>query len=377
MLLKITNQARDYAWGSKTLIPDYFGIPSTGQPMAEIWFGTHDGSPAQLIEGGTLTQKIGRQLPFLMKILAADSPLSIQAHPNEAQAKEGFERENALGISPNSNSRNYKDDRHKPELIVALTDFEALAGFKPLAKIQQLFTDLAEHQGVSEGFRTMSSRWLAMLAEEDGLKKLFASISQSKSNLDGFNAELASLADGEAQFALTERLNLLYPGDCGVVLSLLLNHIYLEPGEALFLDAGSPHAYIQGLGIEVMAASDNVLRGGLTQKNIDLPELEKVINFEPNDQLTIHPREISKGLFHYECAAEDFMVYRAELSGSVVMADLNLPGESIVLCTAGEVAISNSIDEREVLRRGEAAYIAADSSRFTLAGSGTVFIATV
>lgn len=377
MLLKITNQARDYAWGSKTLIPDYFGIPSTGQPMAEIWFGTHDGSPAQLIEGGTLTQKIGRQLPFLMKILAADSPLSIQAHPNEAQAKEGFERENALGISPNSNSRNYKDDRHKPELIVALTDFEALAGFKPLAKIQQLFTDLAEHQGVSEGFRTMSSRWLAMLAEEDGLKKLFASISQSKSNLDGFNAELASLADGEAQFALTERLNLLYPGDCGVVLSLLLNHIYLEPGEALFLDAGSPHAYIQGLGIEVMAASDNVLRGGLTQKNIDLPELEKVINFEPNDQLTIHPREISKGLFHYDCAAEDFMVYRAELSGSVVMADLNLPGESIVLCTAGEVAISNSIDEREVLRRGEAAYIAADSSRFTLAGSGTVFIATV
>lgn len=376
MLLKITNQARDYAWGSKTLITDYFGIPATGQPMAEIWFGTHDGSPAQLADGTSLSAKLGRQLPFLLKILAADSPLSIQAHPNSAQAKEGFERENSRGISLNSANRNYKDDRHKPELIVALSDFEALAGFKPLDEIKQLFVDLAEHQGVSEGFRTMSANWLALLSETDGLKKLFAAISNSRSNLDGFNAELASLADGEARFALAERLNLLYPGDSGVVLSLLLNHIYLEPGEALFLDAGNPHAYIQGLGIEVMASSDNVLRGGLTQKNVDLPELESVINYEVSGQPIISPREISKGLFHYECAAEDFILYRAELSGSVVMADLNLPGESIVLCTAGEVAISNSIDEREVLRRGEAAYIAADSSRFTLVGSGTVFIAT-
>ena len=376
MLLKITNQARDYAWGSKTLIADYFGIPATGQPMAEIWFGTHDGSPAQLADGTSLSAKLGRQLPFLLKILAADSPLSIQAHPNSAQAKEGFERENSRGISLNSANRNYKDDRHKPELIVALSDFEALAGFKPLDEIKQLFVDLAEHQGVSEGFRTMSANWLALISETDGLKKLFAAISNSRSNLDGFNAELASLADGEARFALAERLNLLYPGDSGVVLSLLLNHIYLEPGEALFLDAGNPHAYIQGLGIEVMASSDNVLRGGLTQKNVDLPELESVINYEVSGQPIISPREISKGLFHYECAAEDFILYRAELSGSVVMADLNLPGESIVLCTAGEVAISNSIDEREVLRRGEAAYIAADSSRFTLVGSGTVFIAT-
>lgn len=376
MLLKITNQARDYAWGSKTLISDYFGLPATGRPMAEIWFGTHDASPAQLPDGGTLTKKIGRQLPFLMKILAADSPLSIQAHPNSAQAKAGFERENALGIELSSVNRNYKDDRHKPELIVALSDFEALAGFKSLSEIKQLFIDLSEHQGVSAGFRTMSSNWLGLLAHADGLKKLFAAISGSRSNLDGYNAELASLADGEARFALAERLNLLYPGDSGVLLSLLLNHIYLEPGEALFLEAGSPHAYIQGLGIEVMASSDNVLRGGLTQKKIDLAELEKVVNFEPAPLLPIHPREISKGLFHYECAAEDFMVYRAELSGSVVMADLNLPGESIILCTGGEVAISNSIDEREVLRRGEAAYMAADSSRFTLAGSGTVFIAT-
>ena len=377
MLLKITNQARDYAWGSKTLISDYFGIPATGQPMAEIWFGTHDGSPAMLVDGsGTLNQKIGRQLPFLMKILAADSPLSIQAHPNAEQAREGFERENAQGISLTSAKRNYKDDKHKPELIVALTDFEALAGFKPLAEIQQLFTDLSEHPGVSASFRTMSAQWLALLLEADGLKKLFASISNSRSNLDGFNAELASLADGEAQFALAERLNLLYPGDSGVVLSLLLNHIYLEPGEALFLEAGKPHAYIQGLGIEVMASSDNVLRGGLTQKNIDLPELEKVLRYDSQTPSVIHPREISKGLFHYASPAEDFIVYRAELSGSVVMADLNLPGESILLCTAGEVAVSNSIDEREVLRRGEAAYIAADSSRFTLAGSGTAFIAT-
>ena len=377
MLLKITNQAREYAWGSRTLISDYFGIPATGAPMAEIWFGTHDGSPSQLSDGsGTLTQKLGRSLPFLLKILAADSPLSIQAHPDSVQAKVGFDQENAKGIGLSSPSRNYKDEHHKPELIVAVTDFEALAGFKPLADIQQLFSDLADHQGVSAGFRTMATNWLNLLGEPDGLRKLFLSIAGSRSNLDGFNAELASLAEGEARFALAERLNLLHPGDPGVVMALLMNHVYLDPGEALFLDAGKPHAYLQGLGIEVMASSDNVLRGGLTQKHVDVAELEKIIKFESSEQLVIHPKEISKGLFHYECEAEDFNVYRAELSGSVVMADLNLPGESIVLCAAGEVALSNSIDEREVLRRGEAAYLAADSKRFTLAGSGTAFIAT-
>ena len=378
MLLKITNQARDYAWGSRTLISDYFGIAATGGPMAEIWFGTHDASPAQLSDGtGTLTQKLGRQLPFLMKILAAESPLSIQAHPNSAQAKEGFEKENAKAISLTSSARNYKDDQHKPELLVALTEFEVLAGFKPLEDVKQIFADLAEHQGVSQGFRTMAANWLNLLGEQDGLRKTFLSIAAARNNLHGFNAELGSLADGEARFSLAERLNLIYPGDTGVVLSLLLNHVYLEPGEAIFLDAGQPHAYLQGLGIEVMASSDNVLRGGLTQKHIDVDELEKVIRFEASEQLVIKPKEISRGLFHYQCEAKDFNVYRAELSGSVVMADLNLPGESIVLCTAGEVALSNSIDEREVLRRGEAAYIAGDSKRFTLAGSGTAFIATI
>ena len=148
MLLKITNQARDYAWGSRTLISDYFGIPATGKPMAEIWFGTHPGSPA-VLQGNpnqTLTEELqGHQLSFLLKILAADEALSIQAHPNSHQAQQGFLRENQMGIGLDSPNRNYRDDKHKPEIIVALSDFEALCGFRPISEIQELLGDLKTH----------------------------------------------------------------------------------------------------------------------------------------------------------------------------------------------------------------------------------------
>jgi mannose-6-phosphate isomerase len=383
VLVKISNLPRNYAWGSRTLIADYFGPELTAsapdQPAAEIWFGTHAISPSVLVDekSNTLVDHLGgHQLSFLMKILAADQPLSIQAHPNRQQAQEGFARENAQGISLTASNRNYKDDQHKPEVIVALSDFEALCGFKPLQEIDQLLEDMETHRGVSDGFRFMSANWRKLLQEADGLRKVFTDIIHRRGNLDGFNAELTAMADFEARFALAEKLNLLYPGDPGVVLALLMNHVYLEPGEALFLPAGNIHAYLSGLGIEVMSASDNVLRGGLTPKHVDVNELERVIDFTAGHVPLVQPREISSGLVHYPCNTDDFLLYKMEPSGERLMADLNLAGEAVILCTAGEIALSNSLEERVVLRRGEAAYMSADAKFFSVSGSGTAFLAT-
>ena len=378
MLFKITNSARDYAWGSSTLIPDYFDIQATGRPMAEIWFGTHEGSPARLVdENRTLAAALeGKQLPYLLKILAADSPLSIQAHPNSAQAAEGFARENAAGIGIHAADRNYKDDRHKPEMIVALTEFEALCGFKSEKQIRNLLESMLDPTDVSAGLTTIVNHWLDLFNSPDGLQKLFVDITNRRGNLDGVTAELTQQANLSAQFELAARLNLLYPGDPGVIIALLMNHLWLEPGEALFLPAGNIHAYLSGLGVEVMAASDNVLRGGLTPKHIDVAELERVLTFAPTEVELVKTRDLAQGLVEFETPIDDFILYRADLSGGVVLADLNIPGASIILCTAGEIAVSNSIEERVVLQRGEAAFIGADAKKFTLAGSGTAYLAT-
>lgn len=380
MLVKLANQARDYAWGSPTLIPDYFGLKSTAAPMAEIWFGTHPGSPAVLADEPTktLTQQLGgRQLSFLLKILAADAPLSIQAHPNAQQAKDGFARENAEGIPLAAKNRNYKDDRHKPEIIVALSRFEALCGFKPLKKIDELLEDLESHISTSDGFRSIAGSWRELLKTDNGLQKVFTDVSHRRGNFDGFTAELASLANFEARFELAERLNNLYPGDPGVMLAMLMNHVVLQPGQALFLPAGNIHAYLHGLGVELMAESDNVLRGGLTPKHIDVDELERVVNFTAGELPLVEPVEVAAGLVQYPCAVDDFQLYRAEPSGSQLLIDLQLPGEAIILCTAGEIAVSTSQDERLVLTRGEAAYMSADAKFFSLTGAGTAYLATI
>lgn len=347
--------------------------------MAEIWFGTHPGSPSVLAENPskTLAAELGgHELKFLMKILAADQPLSIQAHPTSEQAQAGFDLENSRGVALDAANRNYKDNQPKPEIIVALSEFEALCGFKPIAEIDALLEDMETHAGVSEGFRSMSSNWRKLLHETDGVQKVFADISNRKGNLDGFTAELTAMADFEARFALAERLNLLYPGDPGVIIALLMNHVFLEPGQALFLDAGNVHAYLSGLGVEVMAASDNVLRGGLTPKHIDVAELQRVVDFRAGKIAPVVTREVVQGLIEFPCDTDAFILYKAEPSGDRILADLSMPGESVILCTAGEIALSNSLEERVLLRRGEAAYMSAEARFFTISGSGTAFLAT-
>ena len=377
MILKIENKALDYAWGSKTLISDYFGVPSTGKPMAEIWLGTHPSNPAQLVDGSgeNLLTRLGHELPFLVKVLAAATPLSIQAHPNTKQAQRGFERENKKGIPLDAPHRNYKDDRHKPEVIIALIDgFEALAGFRPQLEIREIMEALEAHGGQIGEYAKGWKKQLLNLAE------VFNEMMSLGFRSNQLVAELISV-ETENELALgaiavAKKVAEHYPGDPGVLVTLLMNHVTLAAGEALAVKAGQVHAYLSGIGVEVMAASDNVLRGGLTKKHVDLAELGQVLSFDSVDASVISARLLAKGLSIYDCGIDDFLVYKIELDGTTVLADLNLPGEGILLCTAGQLVVSNSIEEIATLRRGEAAYLANDAKLFTLSSNGSGFFVT-
>ena len=382
MLVKLMNQPMDYAWGSIDLIPDYFSVAATGKPMAEIWFGTHDGSPTEVVGSNkslhaTLQEqgKSGR-LPFLLKILAAGAPLSIQAHPNPAQAVEGFARENAAGIPITAANRNYKDDLAKPELIVSLTErFEALVGFSSPALIKEKFAELQE---VSTGSKLSEvlTRWVKWLDEQGGVRKVFLDALTSADCNEVFISDLIDSAEQcPALVDLVVHLAEHHGKDRGIATALLMNHLSLNRGEGVFVPAGMPHAYLSGLGVEVMLASDNVLRGGLTPKHIDVEELTKVLVFESTDPQLVRTKTLAVGFEKFDLPTPEFDFYRASVSSTNLLADLNLPGDAIVLCTEGSVALSNSQEERQVLNNGEAAFMAGDARSFSLAGNGSVFIA--
>lgn len=382
MLVKLSNQALGYAWGSRNLISDYFGVPPTGEPMAEIWYGTHDGSPTEVVgAGGSLKSLLtdsGKpdRLPFLLKILAADAPLSIQAHPNPHQAIEGFARENSLGVPLDSPSRNYKDDRAKPELIVALTpSFDALVGFADPALIREKLDELLEVSR-SSNLTVVLSRWNSWLSEQGGIQRVFIDALTAFDCDKNFISELVDAAEQCPSLVdLVVHLAEHHPGDRGIATALLMNRVTLRQGEGVFVPAGMPHAYLKGLGVEVMLSSDNVLRGGLTPKHIDIEELSKVLAFEPTDPVLVKTKQLAVGFEKFEIPTPEFSFYRANLGSNNLLADLNLPGDAVVLCTEGSVAVSNSKDEREVIAKGEAVFISGDARTFSLTGSGVVFIA--
>ncbi|NBQ92658.1 MAG: mannose-6-phosphate isomerase, class I [Micrococcales bacterium] len=377
MLVKLTNQALDYSWGSKSLISDYFGVPATGQPMAEIWFGTHDGSPTKVeANEGSLYELIGKRLPFLLKILAAEAPLSIQAHPNPEQAKLGFALEEQAGIPLTAGHRNYKDDRAKPEMIVALSpSFEALVGFSDPRIITEKIEELID-LGPSQHTEEVLNRWLQWLSEEQGIRRVFLDSMRSPEISEAFIAEFVDLATQSPNLVdLVSHLANHHGHDRGIASALVLNHQIISRGEAIFVPAGMPHAYLSGLGVEVMLASDNVLRGGLTPKHIDVDELERVLVFEDTSVQLCQTRELAKGLEQFAIPTAEFTFYRAVVSSTNLLIDLNLPGDAIVLCVGGSIAISTSQAEREVINLGEAVYLSADAKTFSLTGSGEAYLA--
>jgi len=400
MFVGITNRPRPYAWGSRTAIADLLGWEPSGGPEAELWLGAHPGSPSRIVDpaatGGAAdlaawiaadpSVALGpdarsARLPFLLKLLAAGSPLSLQAHPTAAQAREGFRRENEAGVPLDAPHRNYRDEHPKPELIYALSErFEALCGFRTLAEFRQIVAVLRRR--ATPGAQVVPlDALLELAASDDALPDVVEWLSRGGDDVDAVVDLVADLAarrpapgeDGQfdTAFATTVDLAAEYPGDPGIMVSLLLNRVSLRRGEALYLPAGNIHAYLSGLGVELMAASDNVLRGGLTPKHVDVPELMNVLDFTPRAVPVLAPERPSPGLEVYRPTAPDFVLVRF---GGGAQATFPLQGPAIAICTRGSVALSGASSIR--LDRGSAVYITPDEGEITLSGDGEVFVAT-
>jgi mannose-6-phosphate isomerase len=398
---------RTYAWGSRTAIADFTGRPSpTAHPEAELWFGAHPGDPAWLETedgerslldtlredpegqlGAGVRGRFGDTLPFLLKVLAADEPLSLQAHPSARQAAEGFAREDRLGIPVTAPNRNYRDPSHKPEIVIALGEFDALAGFRPAERTVELMTALAvtdldpfvsllAGQPDADGLRALFTTWIT--APQPDLDVLVPAVIEGAIHyMRSRNKEFA--AEAKAVLELGER----YPGDAGVLASLLLNRITLESGEAIYLPAGNLHAYLRGVGVEVMANSDNVLRGGLTPKHVDVPELLRVLDFTPASEDLLRPTIIEDGMeLVYDTPAPEFAVSELRIDGGHLGHEIDAPsrhdGPQILLCTEGSTVVyakGGSV----TLSKGAAAWVAADEGpiRLTADTPTKLFRATV
>jgi mannose-6-phosphate isomerase len=366
MFAAITNTPRDYAWGSLTAISEILGRVAPGTPEAELWLGTHPGSPSTLVgEAGTLADVLPEPLPFLLKVLAASAPLSLQAHPNLTQAGEGFRRENALGIAVDSPTRNYKDDQHKPELIYALSDgFRALCGFRETAAVRASLAVLDKDARVQP--------LLDRLTNDESLPAVFEWLINGGPEVSELVYAVSACEATGDEWDIVRLLADEHPGDPGIPISLLLNNVTLQAGEALFLTAGSIHAYLGGVGIELMAASDNVLRGGLTPKRIDVPELLSVLDFRPEAISVLHGEPETDGVVAFRPPVDEFSL-------RVVMATATVPlaGPAIVLCTSGEIVVTGATSNATI-RRGESLFVSVDEGPLRIAtDEGVLFVASV
>lgn len=391
------NRIRPYAWGSRTAIAELIGAPSPApHPQAELWMGAHPGDPSVLLAasgdrslldaiadkpvlllGERVESRFGPRLPFLLKVLAAAEPLSLQAHPSASQAEQGFALEEFQGVPMAAGGRNYKDTNHKPELICALTEFEALCGFRDPVMTVELLADLAVPQ---------LDHYLSLLSgqpDKHGVRALFSSILTIPSSLlepllNGVLAACVRLVRDGSPFTKEYRTALelgeRYPGDPGVLASLLLNRVTLQPGEALYLSAGNLHAYLAGVGIELMANSDNVLRCGLTPKHVDVPELMKVLDFSAGDVEVLTGDEVRPGELVYRTPVPEFRLSRLTLSGQQL--DLSHDGPQVVLVVAGAAVVTDADGVAVDVARGQSVWVAAGDSAVSITGSGTAFRAT-
>ncbi|MFE0645780.1 mannose-6-phosphate isomerase, class I [Streptomyces sp. NPDC058877] len=380
---RLVNTVRPYAWGSTTAIPELLGTAPTGEPQAEMWMGAHPGAPSrtgrgplnELIAadpvrelGEHTVEKFGPQLPFLLKLLAAGAPLSLQVHPDLAQAKAGHAAEEAAGIPVDAPQRTYKDANHKPELICALTPFEGLCGFRPPTEAADLiaalrvdslkpYVDLLHAHPEEAALREVLTALLT--ADHAETAHTVAEAAAAAEELGGAHAPYATLAHH-------------YPSDPGVIAAMLLHHVRLQPGEALYLGAGVPHAYIEGLGVEIMANSDNVLRCGLTPKHVDVPELLRIVRFEPViDPGVLRPEASPSGEEVYETPIDEFRLSRFVRAEGAAPTDLTAPTPQILLAVAGRPTAGGA-----PLGPGESVFVPAGET-IELTGAGTVFRATV
>ncbi len=416
----LRNAVRPYAWGSRTAIPELLGGPVPApHPQAELWLGAHpadpsvlmhaDGAQTSLLEalradpyrhlGTRCAQRWSGQLPFLLKVLAAEEPLSLQAHPSAAQAAEGFAREEGRGVPRDAPERNYVDPSHKPELICALTELQALAGFRdPLRTVELLealdvpaldpYRAMLAAEPNADGLRTLFTTWITMpeaamkavlpgtldacvaLLRRDGV------CGSSHTPPDDFRGDFRAPRGGDfrAECRVVLELAETYPGDVGVLAALLLNHVVLASGEAMYLPAGNLHTYLRGTGVEISANSDNVLRGGLTSKHIDVPELLRVLDFSHGALPVQRGEPVGPNETAYRTLAEEFQLTRLEWAdGESTPACLHSRWPQILLCTRGSAQLHSLDGDSVTVRRGGSVWLAAEDPDITLCpGPGPV-----
>ncbi len=398
MVQRLRGRVRHYAWGSHAAIPRLLGHPPQDLPIAELWFGAHASTPSLLdaptgqepldaaiaadperMLGPGVVARFGTRLPYLLKIIAPDGPLSLQVHPNLERAARGFEAEEAAGLAVDDPARNYRDRNHKPELLYALTRFEALCGFRaprraaelvagidaPLAKtLHEVLTASPTYEGMRAAFRGLLDP--AVRPSPDDVQVV----------ADACRLRLLDGSPSPRADRTVVQLAEAYPGDPGAVTSLLLNPVTLEPGDALFVPAGGVHAYLKGLGVEIMANSDNVLRAGLTAKHIDIPELLANVDYVAAPPIRVAPEVFYETTKVFYAPVDDF-----ELSVTTVTSgrDHRLPGRGprVLVCLEGEVTLDSQADGSLTLRAGEAAFVPAHDGPLSARGRGRLVQADV
>ena len=387
---RLDNPVRPYAWGSTTAIPELLGLPATGEPQAELWLGAHPAAPSRMESGGTLLDRIdadpagelsaavvdrfGPRLPFVLKVIAAARPLSLQAHPGLARARAGYAEEEARGVPADSPERSYPDPNHKPELICALTPFEALCGFRAIPETLRLLSLLASRApAVGHYVEALRARPAA-----EGLREVVTGVltlppGRRQRLVDAVTeACRAGGPDFPVELATGASLGAAYPGDPGVLIALLLNRVRLEPGDAMFLAAGNLHCYLSGTAVEVLANSDNVLRGGLTPKHVDVPELLRVMDVTDGPPPLLTPVPAGPGHVAYRPPVPDFRLDRYELAGGPVSLAAGRP--RIALVVSGQVSLVPGSGAPLVLGRGGSAWLPAGRP-VTVRGDGVLCVA--
>ncbi|NYT94124.1 mannose-6-phosphate isomerase, class I [Salinispora sp. H7-4] len=375
---------RNYAWGSRSAIATLQGRPTPSpEPEAELWLGAHPGAPASvdrdgarvsLVEllsaepghwlGQQVVDRFGVRLPFLLKVLAADAPLSLQAHPDPEQARAGH----AADAAREAGQRNYVDPFHKPELLVALTPMEALCGFRAPAESAEVLAafGVPSLEPVVAALRTGA----AGLADAVRLLLTFPADQRA-----GLVAAVAAAALDTPDARLARSLADSYPGDPGVLVALLLNWVRIAPGEAIWMPAGNLHAYLRGTGVEIMAASDNVLRGGLTPKRIDVDELLRVLRFEVLDDPVVRAVPVAPGLVCWPVPVDDFALHQVQVGSDRPEVTVPLVGPRVVLCSAGALTVDDGAGPVE-LGPGQAAVSPAAAGALRIVGTGEAYVAS-
>lgn len=399
-MLRIDGFVQHYAWGSTDVLPQFLSRPADGQPWAEIWFGAHPLAPSTIADGArgldaviaaaprrmlgdSVMRAFGPALPFLLKLIAPAQPLSLQVHPSKEHAQESFAAENAAGIPLDSHGRNYRDANHKPEMLMALTPFEALCGFRtprkalsivrgldtPLSEqLTQLITEHPSAHGMRAAFRRLVTPALSPSAEEVG-----ALAEACRRRLDSGESPSPRID------ATVATLQSVHPGDPGVAAALLMNPVSLQPGEAMFVPDGIIHSYQSGLGIEIMASSDNVLRAGLTSKKVDANELLQCASVAAAPPIRIGPEKLTENTAAYFSPIDDFELSITTLpDGASFYPSIRVPGQGprILLCIEGDVLLQSDSGRARV-RPGDAVFVSADDGAVSVGGHGRIVQASV